>query len=226
MNNIVKKQIQRNHPNSYKFYFAQHILELERYKNDITVLCRSLRRSDSFHTPFAHLVGKLLCEALYTKGDRVVNYMQLRIMRLEINRALQEMIAFILDTGQEIPIDRVGQPEAVSVYTYDGEAILLDKNHDDVLDVSATDTKKKRARPETPDASSSNSDGDDDGGGSDAAAIPTIAAAAVSVTPVPIVYNMNYFPALPPTTVGLGPMLTSDAPTAATLASTASRRGR
>jgi hypothetical protein len=220
MMNIVKKQISRNHANSHRFHAAAHILSLQRYGNDINVLCRSLRRSDSFYTFFGHVVGKLLCEALYTKGDRVVNYMQLRIMRVEVTRALQAAITFLLETEQEINIDRVGQPEAVSLYTYDGEVIFLDKNPED--DIEESTTKKRKV-------SSSNPDGKDT---SVVASLVSTAVPPSGMAPVaPIFYNMQIFPPNPMGPVGLGPMLTSTGSTgavgvASTSGSCVAKRGR
>jgi hypothetical protein len=201
MLSIVKRQISRQRGNSYKFYAAERVLSPERYHNDINVMCRSLRRSDLFYTFFGHVVGKLLCEALYTKGDRVVNYMQLRMMRAEVARALQDAITFLVDLTGDIPVDRVGQPDAVSVYTYDGDVIILDSTLGDGLAESSTSKKRKAAV-------------EDNENSVDVTATATVVSSSLAPTatpaPAPIFYNMQIFPPA----VGLGPMLnTSVAPT-------------
>eukprot|EP00961_Rhodomonas_salina_P202897 2737302-Rhodomonas_salina.1 len=68
MRNLVDTQIRRKGGRSHHFYVVQDLLDLQRFGNNIGHLCRSLRRDDHTYMPFGHLVGKLVCEALYVKG--------------------------------------------------------------------------------------------------------------------------------------------------------------
>lgn len=125
MRNLVDAQIRRRGPKSHLFHVVRDHLDLRKYNNNIGQLCRSLRRDDQVYMAFGHVVGKLVCEGLYTKGIRAVNYMQLRIMRQEITRALEEAVSFLMSLDRDIIPDKIGEPNSGSLYQYNDSSLLF-----------------------------------------------------------------------------------------------------
>eukprot|EP00961_Rhodomonas_salina_P294320 3934472-Rhodomonas_salina.2 len=123
MRNLVDSQIKRG---AYQFCNVQHQLDIRNYGYDTRILCRSLRRDNLTFSSFGHLVGTLLCESLYIKGSHAVNYMQLRIQRSRITKAIGEAVAFLSVLDRPVKIDQLGQPDGREMFTLGGKTLLVD----------------------------------------------------------------------------------------------------
>jgi hypothetical protein len=122
MQNMISARI-RSKKRSYEFVALSDQLDLRYFKNDITLLARSIRRDDILHVPFARLVGRLIRQGVYSQGNYEVSIMQVRLWRQQIQICLQDMIGALIDLGRPIVLDTVESPVIGSVWAEDSSIV-------------------------------------------------------------------------------------------------------
>lgn len=109
----------------YSILKVKSMLDLSKYEFDLEQLCRSLRRDDLTYSYFATLVGKLFLESTYLRGEKSVNYLQMRVIRQEVENGIYDLITALENLPSAFKIDVLGSGDALNdLHIRDSEYIL------------------------------------------------------------------------------------------------------